>query len=31
MNKKGTMLTPFMIRIIGAIIGAVGFFLWLIE
>jgi len=26
MNKKGTMLTPFVIRIIGAIIGAVGFF-----
>ena len=27
MNKKGAILSPFSIRIIGAVIGAVGFFL----
>ena len=27
MNKKGTIITPFTIRIIGAIIGAIGFLL----
>jgi hypothetical protein len=27
MNNKGTIFTPFTIRIIGAIIGAIGFLL----
>jgi len=27
MDKKGKLITPFSIRIIGAIIGAIGFFL----
>lgn len=27
MNKKGKIFTPFSIRIIGALIGAIGFLL----
>lgn len=27
MDKQGKILTPFSLRIIGAIIGAIGFFL----
>ncbi|MBI4155144.1 hypothetical protein HY498_03600 [Candidatus Woesearchaeota archaeon] len=27
MNRKGTLATKFSIRILGAIIGAIGFFL----
>ena len=27
MNKQGKLIAPFAIRIIGAVIGAVGFFL----
>lgn len=27
MDKKGTFLTPFSIRITGAVIGSAGFFL----
>jgi len=27
LNKKGTLLTKFSIRIFGAIVGSIGFFL----
>ena len=27
MDKRGNILSPFSIRIIGAVIGAIGFFL----